>query len=186
MTRSPEMRKAFALVLMVAAGIGSSAAEQTAWFGTAGPAPLSDPRQPIMKYDDVFEALPAQFKHRPGKFDELLDAAALKADQKRIVGFSLESLGAGDKVWGRRAATPAYMHAIEWAVSELKAAGLKDARAETYAVPGPMWAPVSWQLQVVGDPAFGAGTQTVTLQSAFPQPGGATIAGGSLTAGVVF
>jgi len=45
---------------------------------------------------------------------------------------------------------------------------------------------VSWQLQVVGDPAFGAGTQTVTLQSAFPQPGGATIAGGSLTAGVVF
>ena len=49
-----------------------------------------------------------------------------------------------------------------------------------------MWVPQSWQLQVVGDPAFGAGTQTVTLQSAFPQPGGATIPGGSLTAAVVF
>ena len=41
-------------------------------------------------------------------------------------------------------------------------------------------------MQLVGDPAFGAGTQTVTLQSAFPQPGGATIPGGSLTAPVVF
>ncbi len=163
-----------------------NAADTTAWFGTPGPAPLSDPRKPVMKYDDVFAPLPAHFPHRPGKFDELLDAAPLKADQKKIVGFSLESLGAGDKVWGRRAATPAYMHAIEWAVSELKAAGLKDARVETYAVPGSMWVPQTWQLQLIGDPAFGAGTQTVTLQSAFPQPGGASIPGGTLTAPVIY
>ena len=78
------------------------------------------------------------------------------------------------------------MHTIEWTVSEFKAAGLKDAKVETYAVPGAMWVPQSWQLQIVGDPAFGAGTQTVTLQSAFPQPGGATIPGGSLTAPVVY
>ena len=126
---------------VVAAGrrrraVAAAADDGTAWFGTPGPAPLSDPRKPVMKYDDVFAPLPAQFAHRPGKFDELLDAAALKADQKRIVGFSLESLGAGDKVWGRRAATPAFMHTIEWTVSEMKAAGLKDARVETFAVPG--------------------------------------------------
>ncbi|HET6955512.1 MAG TPA: M28 family peptidase, partial [Vicinamibacterales bacterium] len=36
------------------------------------------------------------------------------------------------------------------------------------------------------DPAFGAGTQTVTLQSAFPQPGGASIPGGALTAPIVY
>src|SRR5689334_7908540 len=78
------------------------------------------------------------------------------------------------------------MHTIEWTIGELKAAGLKDAKAETYSVPGPMWTPVSWRLQMVGDPAFGVGTADVTLQSAFPQPGGATIPGGSLTAGVVY
>ncbi len=139
-----------------------------------------------MKYDDAFGPLPAQFAHRPGKFDELLDGAMLKADQKRIVGFSLESLGAGDKVWGRRAATPAFMHTIEWTVSEFKAAGLKDAKVDTYAVPGGMWVPKSWQVQIAGDAAFGAGTQTVTLQSAFPQPGGATIPGGTLTASVAY
>ena len=181
------MRKLLTLCGLVAAAIAMpKAADSTAWFGTPGPAPLSDPRKPVMKYDDVFAPLPARLTHRPGKADELLDAGALKADQKKIVGFSLESLSAGDTVWGRRAATPAYMHTIEWAVSELKAAGLSDARVETYGVPGSMWVPQTWQLQVIGDPAFGAGTQTVTLRSAFPQPGGASIPGGTLTAPVIY
>jgi Peptidase family M28 len=181
------MRKGVMLFFMVIAVVViPRAAENTAWFGTPGPAPLSDPRKPIMKYDDGFGPLPARFAHRAGKSDELLDASALKADQKRVVGFSLESLGAGDKVWGRRAATPAFMHTLEWTMSELKAAGLKDARVESFAVPGEMWVPETWQLQVVGDPAFGAGTQTVTLQSAFPQPGGVSIPGGTLTAPVVY
>jgi hypothetical protein len=181
------MRKGPVLLLFVAAAVAMpTAADPTAWFGTPGPAPPSDPRKPVMKYDDLFAPLPARFAHRPGKSDELLDAAALKADQKKIVGFSLESLGAGDKVWGRRAATPAFMHTLEWTASEMKAAGLTDATVETYAVPGVMWVPQTWQLQVVGDPAFGAGTQTVALQSAFPQPGGASIPGGSLTAPVVY
>ena len=163
-----------------------SAAESTAWFGTAPPPPLSDVRQPVMKYDDAFAPLPAQFTHRSGKSDELLDGAALKVDQKKIVGFSLESLGAGEKLWGRRAGTPSFMHTVEWTVNAFKAAGLKDARVETYAVAAPMWVPKSWQVQIVGDAAFGAGTQTITLQSAFPQPGGVSIPGGSLTAPVVY
>src|SRR3977135_971349 len=107
------MRKGSILFLFVAAAITvPTAADNPAWFGTTGPAPLSDPRKPVMKYDDAFGPLPATFSHRPVLFDELLDAAALKADQKRIVGFSLESLGAGDTVWGRRAATPSFMHTL--------------------------------------------------------------------------
>jgi hypothetical protein len=179
------MRNGLTLLLLTLAAM-PIAADNTAWFGTSVPPGLSDPRKPVMQYDDVFAPLPAQFAHRPGKFDELLDGAALKADQKTIVGFSLESLDAGDKLWGRRAATPAFMHTIEWTVSAFKAAGLENAKVETYAVPGTMWVPRAWQVQIVGDPAFGAGTQTVTLQSAFPQPGGATIPGGSLTAPVVY
>jgi len=162
------------------------AQDKGAWFGTPVPPPLSDPRQPVMKYDDVFAPVPFQAARRPGRFDELLDGAALKKDQKRVVGFSLESLNAGDKVWGRRAATPSFMQTIEWTVNEFKAAGLKNAAVETFPVTTAMWAPQSWKLEVVGDPSYGAGTTTVTLQSAFPQPGGATIAGGVLTAPVIF
>ena len=181
------LARTLAAAAMVAAiATGPRAQEKGAWFGTPVPPPLSDPRQPVMKYDDVFEPVPFQFAHRPGRFDELLDGAALKRDHQRIVGFSLESLNAGDKVWGRRAATPSFMQTIEWTVNEFRRAGLKNAAVESFAVPAAMWVPQSWKVEVAGDPAFGAGTSTVTLQSAFPQPGGATIAGGTLTAPVVF
>jgi hypothetical protein len=180
------MRRTLTLTLLTAAVVAIPiAAESPAWFGTPLPPPLSDVRKPVMKYDDAFPPLPVHFAHRPGKSDELLDGALLKADQKKIVGFSLESLDAGEKLWGRRAGTPSFTHTIEWVVEAFKAAGLKDAKVETYAVPA-MWVPKSWQVEVVGDEAFGAGTQTVTLQSAFPQPGGVTIPGGSLTAPVVY
>jgi hypothetical protein len=162
------------------------AAQNAAWFGTPLPPGVSDPRKPVLKHDDVFAPLPVNFAKHPGRHDGLLDGAALKADQQKIVGFALESLAAGDTVWGRRATTPSFMHTLEWTVDEFKRAGLKEARVETFPVPAAMWVPQSWKLEMVGDPAFGAGTQTVMLQSAFPQPGGATIPGGSLTAPVVF
>src|SRR5436190_1833822 len=174
------------LLLLVASTSMSGAAQNAAWFGTSVPPALSDPRKPVMKHDDQFAPLPTHFVPRPGRHDELLDGAVLKTDHRKIVGFSLESLAAGDQVWGRRAATPAFIHTIEWTVNELKAAGLKDAKLELYAVPTGMWVPQSWQVRLLGDQAFGAGTQTVTLQSAFPQPGGATIPGGSLSAPLVF
>src|SRR6187200_2670189 len=107
--------------------LGSSlVAQPTAWFGIQLPPPLSDPRKPIMKHDDLYAPLPAQFPHRPGKHDELLDGAVLKTDHKKIVGFSLESLSAGDTVWGRRAATPSFMHTLDWVASEFHTAGLKE------------------------------------------------------------
>src|SRR6185295_8602331 len=174
------------IAVVLASAMRLDGQDKGAWFGTPIPPSVSDPRKPVMRYDDVFAPAPVHFVHRPGRSDELLDGAVLKADHKKIVGFSLESLDAGDKVWGRRAATPAFMRTVEWTVNEFKAAGLKDAKVEAYAVPAAMWVPRSWELRVAGDPAFGAGSQDVTLQSAFPQPGGATIPGGSLTAPVIF
>ena len=163
------MRNRLTTCLLVLGAVAMPiAADNGAWFGTPVPPPVSDPRRPVMKHDDVFGPLPAQFAHRPGRHDELLDGAVLKTDHKKIVGFSLESLNAGDKVWGRRAATPAFMHTLEWTVNEFKVAGLKDAKVETFVVSAPMWVPQSWQVQLVGDPAFGAGTQTVTLTLRFP------------------
>ena len=127
-------RSLLSSLALVIAAMSTSAAGQGRVVRNARPAALSDPRKPVMKYDDVFAPVPAHFVHRPGRSDELLDGAALKNDHRKIVGFSLESLEAGDKLWGRRAATPAFMHTIEWIVNEFKAAGLKDAKVETYAV----------------------------------------------------
>jgi hypothetical protein len=70
------MRHGLILILLALAAVAMPmAAENGAWFGTPLPPGLSDPRKPIMKYDDAFGPLPAQFAHRPGKFDELLDGA---------------------------------------------------------------------------------------------------------------
>ena len=84
------MRRALMLTLVIAASITMAAADgPTAWFGTPLPPPVSDVRKPVMKYDDTFAPLPTAFAHRQGKYDELLDAAALKADQKRIVNIGM-------------------------------------------------------------------------------------------------
>src|SRR5258708_15512400 len=112
------------LRVALAAAAMPPAADNAAWFGTPVPPDVSDPRKPVMKYDEVFAPVPVHFAHRAGRPDDLLDGAALKKDHKKIVGFSLESLAADDKVWGRRAATPAFMHAVEWTVSEFTAACL--------------------------------------------------------------
>jgi hypothetical protein len=161
-------------------------AESGAWFGVPLPAGLSDPLKPVMSYDDTFAPVPARFKHRPGKHDELLDGAALKQDLQTIIGFSKESLASGDKLWGRRATTPAFHHAIEWTVAEFKRAGISDAKAEKFSVPGTMWVPKSWQVQLLGDDAFGLGTKTITLESAFPQDGGVSTPAGGITAPLIF
>ena len=180
------MRKILFVAAVAVLALTSVSAQNAAWFGTPLPPPMSDPRKPILKYDDVLAPLPVHFAHRPGRSDETLDGAALKKDQQAIVGFSLESLAAGDKVWGRRAGTPAFMHTLEWTASTMKAAGLKDAHVEPFAVQGAMWTPTSWKVEIVADSAFGARSADVTLTSAFPQQGGATIPGGSATAPVIF
>ncbi len=57
---------------------------------------------------------------------------------------------------------------------------------EKFAVPGTMWQATNWQVQLLGDPAFGAGTRSITLQSAFPQTGGVSTPPGGLTASLIF
>src|SRR6266487_4785164 len=98
----PRIRLRLSLVVVAVAAIPLSAQNNVAWFGTPVPPALSDPRKPVMKHDDQFAPLPTHFAPRPGRHDELLDGAVLKTDHRKIVGFSLESLAAGDKVWGRR------------------------------------------------------------------------------------
>jgi peptidase M28-like protein len=180
------MRKTLPAAAILVASLGAVSAQNAAWFGTPLPPPVSDPRKPILKYDDAFAPLPVHFVHRAGKSDETLDGDTLKRDQQAIVRFSFESLASGDKVWGRRAGTPAFTHTLEWVASTMKTAGLKDAHVEPFAVQAPMWTPTSWKVELLGDSGFGPGSSDVTLTSAFPQPGGASVSGGSVTAPVVF
>src|SRR5262249_62302858 len=141
------MRTTWQLIALLASSVSAAslvAQGGGAWFGIPAPPPLSDPRKPVMKYDEVFAPLRAQFPRRAGRADELLDGAELKNAQRRIVDFSLESLAAGDTVWGRRAATPAFMHTIEWSVNAFTTAGLQRAAVESDPGAGSAVVPEAW------------------------------------------
>ena len=68
--RGTEKSVKFISFLIAVSAIGSASAQRgsapaapksTAWFGTPLPPPVSDPRKPVMKYDDAFAPLPAAF-----------------------------------------------------------------------------------------------------------------------------
>ncbi len=166
--------------LMFVAAAAGLLGQSSAWFGTPLPAGLSDPTKPVLHFDDAFPPVATKFPHAAN--EEMLEGAALKKDLKIITGFSLQSYAAGDKIWGRRSATPAFQHTVEWVVEQFKAAGIGDAKVERFPVSAAMWEPRSWRVELIGDDAFGAGSHNVTLGSAFPQAGGS----GSVTAPVVF
>jgi peptidase M28-like protein len=145
---------------------GPAAAQ--AWFGVPTPGSVSPPDKP------TFHVGPAAYGPAPAHVrpkDDTHGALAgdkMMADVRRIVDFSLESKAAGEPLWGRISGMPAEKKTVDWAVAKLKASGLSDAHAEPYPFDTKLWLPVTWELRVLGDPAFGAGTADVVLRSAVP------------------
>jgi hypothetical protein len=151
-----------ALALMA----GSASAQ--AWFGVPAPGPVSPPDKP------TFRAGPNAYGPAPGHVrpkDDVRGALGgdkMMADVRRIVDFSLASKAAGEPLWGRISGMPQEKATVDWAVGKLKASGLKDAHAEPYAFDTKLWLPVTWEVRVLSDASFGAGSGDVVLRSAVP------------------
>lgn len=118
-------------------------------------------------------------------------ATNLRADLATIVGFSHESrakkeIGDGQQ-WGRISGFPSGARVVEWAAEQFRKAGIADVRVQPIAQDprAGFWLPLSWQVKLRGDPAFGAGSADVVLQSAIPVPP-STIPGDSLTAPLIY
>jgi hypothetical protein len=156
-------------------------AAATAWFGQTLPGPVSDGVAP--PFDTVRTDLPAQpAAFAPGPRDPELHGQRIKDDLRTIVGFSLKSRGNGDFLWGRISGMPAYHDTVTWAVEQLRAAGLKDARLEEFTAP--LTIPVAGEVRLVGSPAFGAGTADLVLKSAMV--GGRNAVNGTVTAPLLY
>ena len=119
------------------------------------------------------------------------DAATLRADLNTIVGFSKESratkeIGTGQQ-WGRVSGFPSGAKTIDWAAEQFRRAGIRDVRVQpiTQDPRASFWLPLAWEVKLLADPAFGAGSTDVVLQSAIPVPP-SEIPGGTLTAPLVF
>ncbi len=120
-----------------------------------------------------------------------LQATAIRADLEQLVAMAKESLtnreiGTG-QLWGRIAGFPSGVKTASWSAESFRRAGIKDVRLEPIAQDSnaSFWLPLSWQVKILGDPAFGAGSADVVLESAMPLSP-SQIQGGALTAPLVY
>jgi hypothetical protein len=120
-----------------------------------------------------------------------LKGDAIRADLEAIVGFSKESrrtgeLGSG-QMWGRVTGFPSSAKTIAWAADQFRKAGIARVKVDRFAQDpqARFWLPLSWELRLLGDPAFGPGSADVVLQSAIPLAP-SDIPGGTMTAPLVY
>jgi hypothetical protein len=121
---------------------------------------------------------------------ELL-GATIKKDVETIVEFSRASrasheFGSG-QLWGRVSGFPSSAKTIDWAAAQLRAAGIADTKVQPFQQESrsSFWIPLSWEVRLLGDAAFGTGSADVVLESALPVTA-SEIAAGTLTAPLVY
>ena len=120
-----------------------------------------------------------------------LVGTAIRADLDAIVGFAKESrttkeIGSG-QMWGRVTGFPSSTKTVSWAVEQFKKAGIADVRVQPIAqeANASFWMPLSWEVRLLADPAFGPGSRDVVLESAIPlSPSNLPI--GTMTAPLVY
>ena len=120
-----------------------------------------------------------------------LTGPSLRADLEAIVAISNESrrqkeVGSG-QLWGRISGFPSGTKAINWTVNEWRKAGITDVKVQpmTQDPKAAFWMPLSWEVRLLGDQAFGPGTADVVLESAMPLSP-SDIPAGTMTAPLVF
>jgi hypothetical protein len=118
-----------------------------------------------------------------------LTGTNIRADLERIVAFSKESratkeIGSG-QLWGRVSGLPSSAKTVDWFAEQFRKAGIADVRVQpmTMDAQSSFWIPLSWEVKLLADPAFGAGSQDIVLQSSMPVGGSPS---GTVTAPLVY
>ena len=171
----------------VRAGLGQTGEARTAWFGVPLPPPPGTV-QAVIVGDRA--ARPVVLPQGEPQSPEL-QGPAIRSDVQTIVGFSRDSrtrreIGSG-QLWGRIAGFPSNAKTIAWAADQFRQAGIADVKLQPIAqeARATFWLPLSWEVRLLADPAFGAGTADVVLTSAMPLSP-SEIPGGTLVAPLVY
>jgi hypothetical protein len=159
--------------------VGAPAPSADSWFGLSAPAGLKDP---VLSPP---ASVPKAVLPAGDTVDFDLEGARIRPDVAKVVGFAETMRKEGYPLWGRISGFPSEARTADWVAGELKAAGVKDARVQTYASSGEFWWPDSWEVKLIADPAYGAATKDIVLASAIPVSR-SVIGGGALTAPVIY
>ena len=158
-----------------------------AWFGLTLPTgPASAPAVHVGARPPRPVALPPGESSAPE-----FTGTTVRSDVQTIVEFARDSrarreIGNG-QMWGRIAGFPSSDKTVDWAAEQFRKAGIKDVRVQpiTQDARSALWLPLSWQVKLLADPAFGLGSNDIVLESALPV-GPSEIPGGTITAPLVY
>jgi hypothetical protein len=162
---------------------------QAPWFGVSLPPGFEAHTSPLILGGD-YGPRPAFVPPGEERFTEL-SGASIWEDLSRIVQFSVESRASrevGDgQLWGRITGLPSGEATMTWAAERLEAAGVPRVERQWFdqQAGAALWLPLSWEVTVLGDAAFGGGTRDVVLESAMPA-NAADIPASGLVAPLVF
>jgi hypothetical protein len=183
---------AFAIATSTFAGPSFAQQARTAskpapWFGVPLPPPLGkDPAVIVGDRAPRPMVLPSGEAPSPE-----LTGATLKADVEAIVNFAKESrssreIGSG-QLWGRVTGLPSGTKTVNWAADQFRKAGIAEVKVQPIAMDANarFWFPLSWEVRLLADAAFGPGTADVVLDSAIPLAP-SDIPGGTMTAPLVY
>jgi hypothetical protein len=158
------------------------------WFGVTLPPPFV-PHAPQVTIG-ARGPHPALVPPGEGRHKEF-EGETIRKDLEKIIGFSKKSrtsreVGNG-QFWGRITGLPSGQAVIEWAAKQFRDAGIRDVEVQAFNqdAGAAQYLPETWEVRLLGDPAFGAGTDDVVLTSALPLPP-SVIAGGELTAPLAY
>lgn len=191
MTRSVALLLAFSLTQVMALGAQDEPPARPRrstsgpWFGLMSPAaPGTEPAVIVGHRPPRPVTLPAGEPATPE-----LTGTNIRADLERIVAFSKESratkeIGSG-QLWGRVSGLPSSAKTVDWFAEQFRKAGIADVRVQpmTMDAQSSFWIPLSWEVKLLADPAFGAGSQDIVLQSSMPVGGSPS---GTVTAPLVY
>lgn len=158
------------------------------WFGISLPPQLTPHVSPVAIGDRG--PAPAVVPAGEESWREL-EGARLAYDLRQIVDFSRQSrltqeLG-GDQLWGRVSGFSSGESVVRWAAEQLRISGIDDVRLQRFDQQegSSLWLPQRWEVRLLADAAFGAGTADVVLQTAMALAP-SEIQGGQLTAPIVY
>lgn len=183
------VRIALALGLATTATVwvwAQAAEADSPWFGVTPSPGLTPHRLEVISQRAAIPAIVPPYERR---YTELT-GSAIRAHLETIVGFSKESratkeVGNG-QLWGRLTGFASGAKTVEWAADQFRRTGITDVELQPFPQDdgASIWLPLSWEVRLVGNPAFGAGTTDVVLESAMPLSAGSLPAAG-LTASLV-
>lgn len=158
------------------------------WFGLPLPPPVIPHTSPVA----IGERGPAPATY-PANEQEApeLSGERLAEDLQQIVEFSFDSLRrqelGGDQFWGRVSGFESGDAVVNWAAGELQEAGIEEIRIQRFqqSDDASLWVPERWEVRLLGNPLFGAGSEDVILDTSMALAP-SDIPGGSVTAPVVY